>query len=402
MQLGAGNAAVLHASRVRLRRRLIGSCSRLWLRSMRRTARGAIAIALAFRAASVAAAQSTAPVVIDDALACPRCTITTRTLATLGTTDGPGSMATIAQTVTADRLDRYWVVGGEELILVSDASGRFLQAVGRQGDGPGEIRRPLEAILLPGDSMLVLDGTRRAVVFDAQFTPRRTVRLPGAFFPAVLAAWPSSVIAHGEGGDAAGSGWPLHQLSFVGNAAEVAASFGPDAREPRPERAWLNMQKVAHAGGGGFWSGYLMRYQLTHWAGAGQKGESYERRPAWFAGHMNGSLGNRDKPPEPVLRALLEDSAGLLWVFISVPAPTWREAWSGVRGRDVSIRQIAHEKLFHTTVEVIDPRARRVVARQTLPAFVFAAFAERRAATYTVDRNDTPHVEIIAFTLSGR
>lgn len=361
-----------------------------------------MALALALRAASVATAQGATPIVIDDAPACPRCTITTRTLATLGTADGPGSMATIAETVTADRLGRYWVVGGEELILAFDASGRFLQAVGRAGDGPGEIRRPLAAIPLPGDSMLVLDGTRRAVVFDAQFTPRRTVRLPGAFFPAVLAAWPSSVIAQGEGDDPASSGWPLHQLSFTGDAAQVVASFGPEDREPRPDRSWMNMQKVARSSGGGFWSGYWMRYQFTHWTGPGRKGETYERRPPWFAGQMSGSWGNQSKPPEPALRALLEDSTGLLWVFISVPAPTWREAWSGVRGREAAIRQIAHEQLFHTTVEVIDPRARRVVARQTLPALVFAAFDERRVATYTEDRIGTPHVEILALGLTGR
>jgi len=44
-------------------------------------------------------------------------------------------------------------------IRVFDASGVFVRRIGREGDGPGEFRSPLELTALDGDTLLVWSGT---------------------------------------------------------------------------------------------------------------------------------------------------------------------------------------------------------------------------------------------------
>jgi hypothetical protein len=53
-------------------------------------------------------------------------------------------------------------------------------------------------------------------------------------------------------------------------------------------------------------------------------------------------------------------------------------------------------------VEVIDPRANRVVARQQFDAWLVSALPNRRAAVYTTDADGVPHVAIVQLRLIMR
>ena len=62
---------------------------------------------------------------------------------------------------------------------------------------------------------------------------------------------------------------------------------------------------------------------------------------------------------------------------------------------------MAFEKLYSTTIELIDPVEARVLARRTIDQWVIAALPGRRIATYVVDRDGIPRVEISQIELTG-
>jgi hypothetical protein len=161
------------------------------------------------------------------------------------------------------------------------------------------------------------------------------------------------------------------------------------------------MQKLAISANSRFWSADWSRYRLTLWGVDGKKEKTLERRASWFPKiERAASLGSPERPPEPGLSAIVEDSSGLVWVFTKVPAPTWRDAWprSGTRG-ELSISKIAHDKLFHTRIEVIDPVVGRVISRRTLDAFVVEALDGPRAAVFVLGRDGIPRLEIYQLQL---
>lgn len=69
---------------------------------------------------------------------------------------------------------------GSHEVRFYDAAGRYLRAIGREGEGPGEFRRPSRAFPLAGDSVAVWDSRlRRMSVFDGQGTFTRSFSLGG-------------------------------------------------------------------------------------------------------------------------------------------------------------------------------------------------------------------------------
>jgi hypothetical protein len=294
----------------------------------------------------LAPGQGDASVVIGDAPACGRCAISVRRIVTLGNTDGDGAIPSGIESVSVDSRGRCWVLSSDPLPKVFDASGRFLGVVGRLGSGPGEFRSPMAAVPVPGDSIVVLDGVgARATVFTSELRPARSITLPASFFPVVVLSWPSHLVANGFVASADAVGWPLHDLSLAGEVAEVLASFGPDSGARRPGQFPRLLQKVSPSVGGSFWSADWSRYRLTHWTAPGQKAKTLERHAPWFPRtDRPAGVGSPDKPPDPGISAVREDSTGLVWVFVKTPAPTWRSAWPRTGSREeVVVRRIALE-----------------------------------------------------------
>jgi hypothetical protein len=59
----------------------------------------------------------------------------------------------------------YALDGKDCAIKVFDPDGRFLRAIGKQGQGPGELSFPSRIILTPQDDVVVLDGGNRRLSF---------------------------------------------------------------------------------------------------------------------------------------------------------------------------------------------------------------------------------------------
>ena len=79
---------------------------------------------------------------------------------------------------------------------VFDAAGKPIRIVGREGDGPGEFRQISTLRFTTGDSVLVIEASRRRVhLFSPDFRPVRTLTL----------SYPTNQVLHLPNGDIAAS-----------------------------------------------------------------------------------------------------------------------------------------------------------------------------------------------------
>ncbi len=115
---------------------------------------------------------------------------------------------------------------GSHRVLVFDLQGRFVQAIGRQGKGPGEFSRPTGLCVLADGGIAVADyDNNRIQVFDAAGKLRREIPLP---VDRVADLVPDgdrfyAVPDHGNSG---------YQVRMAGDAGArpLAGVVGPDGR----------------------------------------------------------------------------------------------------------------------------------------------------------------------------
>ena len=340
---------------------------------------------------------------ITDDLSCGRCTITSRTIVTMGAEAGAGALNFSPALVRDDGRGRYWVRVGVDPPRVFDSGGRFLRMAGRPGQGPGEFFHPSFLLALPGDSMLVVDEGF-ATVFDADLLDDRRITMRATLYPAIILSWPGDIIAVGN---RPGPTWGVnrvHRVSFAGRDVQFIESLprdsAPPLRQPYPPNF---LQTLAAAGANSFWTADRSLYNVLKWRRDSGFVQVVQRRPRWFPDRSKLGIGSPREPPPPYLVGLHQDEAGRLWLFTRIAADTWRSAWDGVPKAAVEVRaaQIDQSKLFTAVVEVIDPVLAKVIARRFLGEDVFDVLPSGRVASYKVDANGVGHLVILELTLSG-
>ena len=343
---------------------------------------------------------------VPDAPSCGSCRIVFTPLFTLRARGLEADVPYVAN-VRTDAAGRFWMFDGERPPLLFDRLGMFVRTVGKAGDGPGEFRGPTEIVPLPGDSILILDEmARRGTVLDPNLTPVRNVALPPKqILPGVVVLrWPDNVVVHVPQEGMPRELGPLLRLSLEGRQAEVLSSFGSEPDGDTGPDWFVRLYHITPARSGGHWSADYALYQLSRWSADGNRVQVLRRRTEWFPPPPTNPGGGPNRPPSARIASIVEDSTGLLWVFSSIAAPTWREAYApaplGQRERDPA--SVALEKLHTTRVEVLDPVAGRVVARSDPGHLIIGALSEQRVALYTVGRDDQPRVVVARFTLERR
>ena len=344
-------------------------------------------------------APSPAAVQVPEALACSTCSIALQYRFPLRGRGIDLSLVGLPNAVRMDAAGRIWVLQPQELPLVFDSTGVLIATVGQKGQGPGEFRAPTDIIPVDRDSTVVVDlFNARATVIGPDLKPVRFVSSNHSLKGVVVLAWPSKVVANGVLRTPASAGWPLHRVSFAGAAVELLSSFGLGDGAVLPDERPATQIVARSRSPNTFWSADRNRYRVSLWSETGTLLQSFERSPPWFKA-QSPTLGNWDTPPSPVIAGIWEDTAGLLWVFANVPRASWKEAWPARRSSELSVRQVAFEKLFQTRVEVIDPRTRRVLARQLYDEFVFDVLPGPRAVSYVVDDLGVPSILVTRFNL---
>jgi hypothetical protein len=359
---------------------------------------GAAVIGMA--AGGVRATGQVATVVVPDAPSCAKCTIDLRTVVSLGAVDGPGSLSTNPSSIRVDARGRYWVTQEAELPMVFDGTGKFVKSIGSVGEGPGEFRAAYATMPL-SDSVLVFDYiTRRATMVGSDLRPGRTIAVPPDIAAGTIITWPTLAFMRKASWGRNEARDPVARVRFSPAGIDVLGSFGPAHDDPDP--GYPLAQIFGEVRLGNIWSADAnSRYRLSQWSVAAAQVQSLERKPEWF---VNPSDGSKRSMAAPYVRAIQEDSAGLIWVFVSVSRPGWREAMPklGPGANDIPLRNIAFERLYRTTVEVIDPRTAHVVTQRVLDEWIVAALPNGRAAAYSVDEQGTPRIKIVQLSLLGR
>lgn len=350
---------------------------------------------------------------VPEPVSCPRCAIRIESRTILGGEDDLDKFPGFPERIRQDAQGRYWLFSQSGPPALFDGSGRFLQLLGSRGQGPGEYQAPHDALFL-ADTFVVLDARqRRASVLSSARGYVRSTLMPSYMYRSVILSWPDSIVVADRVPWPKSVGWPLHLVSLAGSKPDdmgaVLHSFGPGDRQAEAGdimgKNWLIADSKS-----GFWTTSTTRYELAQYSRSGLRLTwSLRRRLSWFEG-TEGSIGVpavRGRParaPDPAIAAIEEDDEGLLWVYIHVPSPSWREAWSLIRTDargEVQGRAIRYEKFYRTRIEVLDPRAGRVLARETLDGFfVVNAVGGRQLAVYSTDggvRGET--VTVLRFRL---
>ena len=349
--------------------------------------------ALLLIGAGVLAAQPR-PRRIDYKVACPTCRVELTPVATLGNRSDPAGIGD-NPVLARDRQGRFFALSDNFQVLVYDARGKFLQAVGRRGDGPGEFnaRGPLARIndvaIGRGDSLFVFHPPLISV-----FSPRlafvRTITMQqplgnlGSIHPLADGSW---IIG-------AGIRRPPHTgriVHIMNDDGTIRRSLGPE-QVPTADRPLLAV-----------WRFTLSPDQRTAWFGP--QGHEYAFDPWRIDDVQVGPFVVEGAPylPEPsyetrrgrgarplrvavgggVVQLMGIDTLGQLWMSGRPPQP------------DSVTRYL----------EVVDPRTGAVRSSQKVPASMWPMRMLRTgdlAYTFTVTEDGFVSITVWSYRFVNR
>jgi hypothetical protein len=246
-------------------------------------------------------------------------------------------------------------VDGALAIRFYDAQGRFAQAAGRSGDGPGEFRQLMGLHALRGDTLFITDlGEVEWYTADGQFVRRGASRATNeqGFI------WPGAVL---DDGSYVGLDWndmspldpgsrirnlPLVQVSAdvqrIDTLGMLPAMEAPVDATPFGRRRVFSPAASLAAGGDGVYYGFPNRYEVTMYDRGGRVVRRIRRahtpqrvtegeRTAYREYALQAALSDRSHPTTreraerfigelvfaeefPAFQTLLVDRAGYLWV----------------------------------------------------------------------------------------
>lgn len=334
---------------------------------------------------------------VSDRLACSRCTIVRTSVATLHTAVPEGEIDEKPLAVRLSPLGEYWILSQARPPRVYDTHGAFRRAVGGSGSGPGEFLSTDDVVWLPGDSTLVFDGlNRRGTVISRDDRPLRSIQLPANFLNSVVLTWPTRVLSSARISTPAAAGHALHFVNFAGPTATVDGSFSPAQGVLRPSVMSSTYHFVERTPTGRIFSATPGSFKVFEWMTSGHVKETLVRRATWFAEPSERALGTPEQPPSAAVVALHVDDEGLIWLYIRIPAPQWREAWARIPpgAKEVSLRQIEWTRLFNTRLEVIDAARGEVLSRTDIQGLVLSAMHGGLAAVYGTSVLGDPEIRI--------
>lgn len=270
------------------------------------------------------------------------------------------------QDMWQDRRGRIFVMQSNSATVpvVFDSTGRYIQSIGRIGEGPGEFTRAAAVFGDQSDTTFIHDWIRgRLTVLDPNL---RIVRQqpfpPGALKGAALSD--GTLLANAVTRDRASPGFPFQLFNRSGDRVGVV---GTGEIPLAPSTQILFAYRVAAARGDGFWAVPLMgRHLIERWTTPTTVTIFRRDRAPWFV-EVPRDAGETDHadPPVSSMRGVWEDRDGLVWTLVRVadrrgPAP--RDSVRTVEGAYTVPRDLARES--DTIVEVLDPRSGMLVASQ--------------------------------------
>ncbi len=333
-------------------------------------------------------------VAISEVAACPSCRVVAERMATLG---GPTVPTRIAwpPAGTRDHRGTYYLPSWNgEAVLQFDANGHFIGTIGRRGDGPGEYRGAHIVLTGRADSILVLDQvTRRITVLDPRGTFARALPNHVISFAATLTGSGSLVIS-GPIHTRDRAGYPLHRIADDGSGQVL--SFGPDMAVLDPAHPSFS-RRILGSRGNGLWAARQDRYDIEQWTENGDLLRVLVRHAPWFPVRNSEVTGPLlESRPDPWLTGLWADDAGLLWVALIVPVPSYRDIQRNLKhelkGRYPGLTELL--RLYRTRIDVIDPRTGELITHGFIPDPVHWVAAPGLVLAYRTDPDEGDLVDV--------
>lgn len=294
--------------------------------------------------------------IADEILIAPcdgRCpfTLAVEVVAEVGHDAGPGMVDGLSNAVM-DSSGRVYVVGREG-VQVFAPDGTLLSAIGRPGEGPGEMGGSGGAFGFVEDGVFVMTDIARRVImrFDWEGKLLHEVRMSELMQGAYLIPWDGTLAVHETTFYSPERiGYPLHLVDLA--TGEIEASFGSLTGEYDWDRE--RIQEVAPARGpdGTVWMARNHAYRIELWSPDNQLHLSMRRSLEWFPDALDDLDGHPlpTDPPEPRITGISADDS-LMWVMVHRAGEDWEE---------VDPRHFLER--LDTHVEVIDWRRGQVVA----------------------------------------
>lgn len=296
---------------------------------------------------------------IDPSPICPDCEIVFREVATLGDSSDPGTVwhgaagdgCMVGRLSTGEFLLGGVTGGGE--IFVYGPDGRFLRSIGRQGEGPGELRNTARVLVGQGDTLFVVDdGNVRMQVLTPSGDFVQSFRIPA----------PYRRFARLQGGGFVFSGSVDRagdtMFHLMDQSGREVSRLGPSTTaQPEVERGLVSPRTD---GSGGFWTASILRYSMEEWSADGMPVGRLTRAVDWFPPDPDFPDEVYESIPPPTgLFHMGEDDVGRIWTYVLVPDPEWRP------DIPLSPRPTWYRETFDHVVEVIDVSASRLIASGT-------------------------------------
>ena len=305
--------------------------------------------------------------------------------------------------IARDSRGKFIVLVPGQLPQLYGTDGRFLQEIGRAGEGPGEFVAAAHVTTLPGDSLLVLDAQlRRASVLRPDLSFARAVSIPLRAGSLAVLRWPQLVMANGISFTPEHAGWPLHLLDLSGPTAQHKGSFGDNRGELRAGQPGLLTRRFMHASREGFWAAHALRYQAARYSLSGKTVDVLLRRPSWFSKESAWTIGSPRIPPPPIVDAVMI-RGDTLWVAIRTARPDWSRAWEGVTippsGELTSAQVPDRTRLYRSRLEVIDLKHARLLTQKAVDGIVVYLGKDLTAIVYDLVDDLLPRLRVFDLRL---
>lgn len=266
--------------------------------------------------------------------------------------------------------------------VVIDSNGRFIKALGRVGEGPGEFLFTGPFRVLAGDT-LALATNGGISLYGSDLRRLRTIRPQTNGVQDFLKTQNGFVITKSRPGPN-GDLIPFH---VTDDSGVVIRSFGSDSAQQ-----WPPPYALTPSTGGAFWATPYMQHRFERWTTSGTQTLVIDTLPAWYA------YPPRNKPlPRSIVNAFREVD-GRLWVVSMVPVPNIDDVVREATGRKNRASEggprLPMEKMYTSVIEAYDAMSGKLIAELTIRAFAVAFIDDRHFMIYSINKDDLAQLEI--------
>jgi hypothetical protein len=342
--------------------------------------------------------EAQAPISVPSAVSCPGCSIQREQILRIVDTEPAWLGDHIF--LSRDSNGRFHAASNTDSpgrIHVLDSAGRKVGIYGNgKGRGPGEGELTVSPFFGPGDTAYVYDSAlARVSVWSPDRKLVRTFASPGGIISAFLVDAKTLVIASNVP-TREHAGWPLHMVDVVNGS--VRKSFGRSDGY-RYDMAGANARRIAQSADGGIWSSHFFEYVLEKWSKDGTLTRTLRRDVDWVR-----PRDARTGAPGSTILAIWEDREGLLWVMIQVPDQRYAQNHARLEdpgdGMGKRIRGRDRNGLRDTIIEVIDPRAGRLLATRRFDEHMNGLGGAAPVYSYNEDPQGNPQYNVYSFRLT--